>query len=153
MNQAVQEFWAHFLSLNPNVPDDTHYQVWYFGNTPELAVELGRLVIAGKKVATASLAAINKAKPEEAPIPDGYSVVTDYDGDPLCVIKTVEIHHLPFEEVDDQFAADEGEGDQTLEYWRSVHRQYFQSEAAEIEVLFDERSTICCERFKLLFPK
>jgi uncharacterized protein YhfF len=90
-------------------------------------------------------------KPEIAPVPDGYSVVTDFDGNPLCVIQTTEIRHLPFDEVDAQFAFAEGEGDQTLESWREGHWRYFTQEAGESAVEFNEKSLICCERFALLY--
>ena len=125
MTTTARKYWDEFLILNPKIPNDTLYQVWFFGNTPEMALELAELVISGKKFATASLAAVNEIKPEEAPIPDGYSVVTDFHGNPMCVIQTVEIRHLAFEEVDAQFADDEGEGDQSLEYWRFIHWKYF----------------------------
>ncbi len=153
MNAAVQKYWNEFLMRNPAIPKDTPYQVWYFGNTVKMALELAELVIQGKKIATASLAAVNKIKPKDAPIPNGYSIVTDFHGVPLCVIQTVEIRHLPFEEVNSQFASDEGEGDQSLEYWRDVHWLYFTSEAAELGIEFNERSLVCCERFRLLYPK
>jgi len=71
----------------------------------------------------------------------------------MCVIQTTEIRHLPFEDVDAQFASDEGEGDQSLEYWREVHWSYFTREAAELGLDFDKRSLVCCERFRLLHPK
>ena len=153
MNAAVQKYWDEFLTLNPAIPEDTLYQAWYFGNTQEMALELGQLIIKGKKFATASLAAVNEIKPQDSPIPDGYSIVTDFHGAPMGVIQTVEIRHLPFEEVDSQFAADEGEGDQTLEYWRDVHHRYFTHEATENDFEFDERSIVYCERFRLLYPK
>ena len=153
MNADVQKYWNEFLILNSAIPKDTPYQVWFFGNTVEMALELARLVIKGKKFATASLAAVNDIKPEEAPIPDGYSAVTDFHGVPMCVIQTAEIRHLPFEEVDFQFASDEGEGDQSLEYWRDVHWRYFTREAVELGIDFNERSVVCCERFRLLYPK
>lgn len=153
MNSAVQEYWNDFLSGEPSIPRDTAFQTWYFGNTSEMARELAELVISGKKFATASLAAVNDIKPDEAPIPDGYSVVTDLEGTPMCVIQTAEIRHLPFNEVDGQFASDEGEGDQTLEYWRDVHWKYFVREATELGLDFDETSLVCCERFRLLYPR
>ncbi len=153
MNAAIEKYWDEFLILNPAIPKDTLYQVWFFGNTVEMALELAELVIEGKKFATASLAAVNEIKAEEAPIPDGYSVITDFHGFPMCVIQTIEIRHLPFEEVDSQFASDEGEGDQSLEYWRDVHWRYFLREAAELGLDFDKRSLVCCERFRLLHPK
>ena len=150
MNITAQNYWEEFLALNPSIPKDTPFQVWYFGNTQEMAVELAGIVISGRKFATASLAAVNEIKPQDAPIPDGYSVVTDFNGLPICVIQTVEIRHFPFNEVDAAFASDEGEGDQTLAYWRDVHGRYFMREAAELGLEFDGDSLVCCERFKLL---
>ena len=152
MNEAALEFWNAFLDTYPQIPKDTPYQVWYFGNTPEMSLELVQLVISGKKTATASLAAVNEIKPDDAPVPDGYSVVTDFDGGPMCVIQTTEIRHVPFDQVDAEFASDEGEGDRSLEYWRSVHRSYYTQEAAELGLEFNEQSLVCCERFKLLYP-
>lgn len=148
----VKTFWQNFCEAS-GTNADTSYQVWFFGNSSEMARELAELVISGKKTATASLVAVNKITPEIAPIADGYSVVTDFEGNPFGVIQTTEIRHLPFDEVDAQFAFDEGEGDQTLEYWRDVHWQYFKKEAAELNIEFNEKSLICCERFKLLFSK
>ncbi len=153
MSPEVQEYWEDLLRIDPSISKGTSFQSWYFGNTSEMARELGELVISGKKFATASLAAVNEIKPDEAPIPDGYSVVTDFEGVPMCVIQTSEIRHLPFNEVDARFASDEGEGDQSLEYWQDVHWKYFSREAAELGIDFNETSLICCERFKLLYPR
>lgn len=152
MNDSIKQFWREFCETN-NVNPETLYQVWYFGNSSEMAKELAGLVISGKKIATASLVAVNEIKPETAPINDGYSVVTDFESNPLCVIQTIEIRHLPFEEVEAEFAYDEGEGDQSLEYWRDGHWRYFTKEAAELGIEFNEKSLICCERFRFLFPK
>lgn len=149
---TAQEFWEEYC-LASSVDPATPYQVWYFGNESKMARELAELALAGKKTATASLAETNRREPENAPVDNGYSVVTDFEGDPMCVIQTTEIRHLPFNEVDAQFAFDEGEGDQSYEYWRGVHWDYFTREAAEKGFGFDENSIVCCERFKLQFPR
>ncbi len=148
----VENFWKDFCKIN-TVNLETPYQVWFFGNSSEMAQELAKLVISGKKIATASLVAVNESNPEIAPIADGYSIVTDFEVNPMCVIQTTEIRHLPFTEIDAKFAFDEGEGDQTLDYWREVHWRYFTKEAAGLNIEFNEYSLICCERFKLMFPK
>ena len=150
---AVTEFWAGFLKANSEVPSDTPYQVWYFGNTPEMARDLAALVVSGKKIATAGLAETNQRQPENAPVEDGYSVVTCLEGRPACVIRTTEIRHVPFKDVDAAFAHDEGEGDRTLDSWRRGHWEYFTNEAAKLGFPFDENSIVCCERFRLVFPK
>lgn len=148
----AEAMWQMFCT-ETGLKADTQYQSWYFSDTPETATELAEIVLAGKKRATASSAAMNELEPEKAPVDHGYSVVTDFDGHPICVIRTSEIRHLPFNKVDAQFASDEGEGDQSLDYWRDVHWSYFTKEAAEYGFHFDENSIICCERFELLFPK
>ncbi|MGD9629136.1 MAG: ASCH domain-containing protein [Pyrinomonadaceae bacterium] len=152
MSKTVEQFWSCFLEKNPEIAASTSYQVWYFSNNSESARCLAELVISGKKTATASLKAVNDLEPEKAPHDGGYSVVTSFEGEPLCIVRTTEIRHLPFNEVDAQFAYDEGEGDQTLEDWQEGHWAYFVKEAAHYGIEFDETSIVCCERFDLLHP-
>jgi uncharacterized protein YhfF len=115
-----------------------------------MAAELAALVIEGRKTATASLAEVNRLRPETAPVENGYSVVTDFGDEPQCVIQTTSMTLVPFLDVDADFAAAEGEGDLTLDYWRLVHRDYYTREAAGLGIEFDEDSLVCCERFRLL---
>ncbi len=150
---SADQYWDLFLTANPEIARDTPYQVWYFGNTSEMANELAELVISGKKTATASLAKMNEIEPVNAPVEHGYSVVTDFAGDPMCIIQTTEIRIYLLTKSMPAFAFDEGEGDQSLDYWRSVHWDYFAREAAENGFEFDETSIVCCERFQLLFPR
>lgn len=152
MNKKATDFWQEFC-ITAGIDASTKYQVWYFGDGAEMADELAKLVIEGKKTATASLAKTNEILPDAAPVADGYSVVTDFRGEPMCVVQTVEIRHIPFIEVDAEFAFDEGEGDQSLEYWRTVHRDFFTREAETLGIFFDERDLVCCERFRLLYSK
>lgn len=151
-SEAVENFWSRFSASNPQIDPSTPYQAWHFGNSSPMASELADLVLAGKKFATASLAEVNELKPDEAPVAHGYSVVTDFEGNPICVVQTTEIVHTPFNEVGAQFAADEGEGDQSLDYWRRVHKEYFGRETESMNLEFHEDSVVCCERFKLLYP-
>ena len=153
ISKQVEEFWRNYCEGNPQVEVNTPFQVWYFGNTSEMARELTALVLEGKKKATASLVWECEIKPEDAPITGGYSVVTDYEGVPKCVIRTTEVRVLPFSEVGAEFAFDEGEGDQSLEYWREVHWDYFSERCAEMGKEPGMEMLINCERFELLYPK
>jgi uncharacterized protein YhfF len=148
----VEKFWNEFRMTRSEIGPATPYQTWYFGNTPEMANELAELVISGQKTATASSVDADGFEPEKAPVLDGYSVVTDFEGRPVCIIRTTEISYVPFGEVDAKFAYDEGEGDRTLESWSDTHWKYFTREAEQYGFEFNERSLVCCERFRLLFP-
>ena len=149
-SKKVSDVWDKFREADGTIPADEPFQIWYFGNSQAMSVELADLVIAGTKTATASLLAMNELQPDTAPVIHGYSIVTDFEGEPKCIIRTVEVRHRPFEEVDAQFAFDEGEGDRTLEHWRKVHHDYFSREATQHGMDFGPKSIICCERFRLL---
>lgn len=125
VSEEVQSYWREFCRANPQVDPQTPFQVWYFGLGEKDAAELAALVLEGKKRATASLPLEYADKPEDAPVVGGYSVVTDFAGKPVCVVRTTELRVVPYNEVDAEFAFDEGEGDQSLDYWREVHWDYF----------------------------
>jgi uncharacterized protein YhfF len=149
---SIQNFWREFCAENPEIKTDEPYEVWFFANNRETAKDLAELVLSGKKKATASLMEYETDTGDGGTI-GGYSVVTDFDGNPQCVIVTTEVRVLPFSEVDAQFAFDEGEGDRTLKYWRKAHTRFFNECCRELNIEFNESMLICCKRFKKLFPK
>lgn len=149
--KEVTEFWNAFRA-RMNIPVESTYQVWYFGNTAEMADELLQLVLIGKKCATASLPYEFEDKPEQAPVEGGYSVVTDFEGHPKCVLRTTELRTVPYNEVDARFAFDEGEGDQSLDYWHGVHWDYFSRQCIDLGIHPSETMPVNCEWFELLYP-
>ena len=153
ISKPVKEFWREACAVNSQITPSAPFQVWYFGLGREDAEELANLVLAGKKRATASLVWEYEDKPEDAPIKGGFSVVTDYAGNPKCVLQTTELRVLPFSEVDAEFAFDEGEGDQSLDYWRAVHWDYFSRRCAGLGKEPSLEMPVNCERFELLYPK
>jgi uncharacterized protein YhfF len=151
-SDSIEKFWREFCAENPEINPDESYEVWFFHHSRESSKELAQLVLSGKKKATASLME-NESDSGDGGIVGGYSIVTDFDGNPQCVIQTTEVRFLPFNEVDAEFAFDEGEGDRTLAYWREAHRKFFIECCRELDMEFDESMLICCKRFELLFPK
>ena len=47
-NKLVENFWLEFCQKSSTDPE-TSYQVWFFGNSEQMAQELAELVISGKK--------------------------------------------------------------------------------------------------------
>lgn len=149
---AVEKFWSEFCAENPEINIDAPYEVWFFHHHRDSSKRLAQLVLSGKKKAAASLMK-DETDTGDGGVVGAYSVVTDFDGNPQCVIETTEVRLLPFSEVDAEFAFDEGEGDQTLEDWRRGHRKFFSECCHQSGIEFDESMLVCCKRFKLLFPK
>ena len=115
-----------------------------FGDSPELADELLALVLSGKKTATCG-ALRDYGGDEPVPEVGRRDVVLDGQGRRAAVIETVEAIHRRFDEVDAEFAAAEGEGDLSYEYWRKAHEAYFARNGG-----FSPDMILVCERFRVV---
>jgi uncharacterized protein YhfF len=151
MEPAVLKFWLGYLDSLP--PDLEHppkvASVFNFGDSREMADELSTLVRQGIKTATCSVFFGYDIDQKSLPRKGELSVVLDGSGKPVLIIQTIEAFVVPFNEVSEQFAFDEGEGDRSLAYWRKAHENYFRRNDLKDRV-FDERVLVVCERFRVV---
>jgi uncharacterized protein YhfF len=147
----VVAFWETFQKTDNQLGPDTPYEVWHFGDSQELADELAELVVSGKKTATTSLYWEYEAEGEALPWTGSYSVITNFDGTPRGVIQTTEVRILPFDEVEADFAAHEGEGDLSQDFWRKAHWLVFSRTCARLGLAPNSKMPVVCERFRLLY--
>lgn len=115
-------------------------ETFSFGDNPTLADELAALVLKGRKRATCWAASEGRLTEVGKRM-----VMLDGAGRPRAVLETVELTLRRFGEVDAAFAHDEGEGDQTLAFWRQAHRAYFGHPGQ-----FTEDMLLWCERFRVV---
>jgi len=158
----VLDFWAATrqyagmakasIVVGQTVSETVPPQAWSFGDDPELAEKLLGAVLAGDKTATSS--ALWDYDDEGAPLPmvGELSILLDGDGHPRALIRTTSVETTTFEEVDEDFAAAEGEGDRTLESWRADHEEFWRRNLGEGRE-FTQDMPVVCERFKLLYPR
>lgn len=152
MPSHLSAFWIGFAQACPDLArEDRFYEAFSFGDSPELADELAALVLQGRKRATAAGAWCYEAEAQRLPAPGDLSIVTNSAGEPLCVIETQSVEMKPFDEVDAAFAAAEGEGDGSLNFWQQAHRAFFSRECAEAGRSFNERQEIVCEQFRVAY--
>lgn len=126
-------------------PEEGGPVAFSFGDNPALADELLALVLAGRKTATCG--ALRDFGPGLDVMPElgRRDVVLDGRGRPAAVIETLEVTVRRFHEVDAGFAAEEGEGDGSLESWRRDHETYFARNGG-----FAPDMEVVCERFRLV---
>lgn len=60
--------------------------------------------------------------------PGAYHIVLDGKGKAVCVIRTLTLRLIRFNEMSPELAALEGEGDLSLAYWQSAHQAFFERE-------------------------
>jgi uncharacterized protein YhfF len=145
-------FWTSFVEANPAYRGREPVDVFAFGDHRALADELAELVRRGVKRGTTASVEAMRRELAASPEPGALSIVLRGDGTPVCVIETVETFRTTFDQVDAAFAADEGEGDGSLAYWRQEHEAVFGREAEVLGYAFTPDLEVECERFRLVWP-
>jgi uncharacterized protein YhfF len=150
-DSAVTQFWSSFLdSRREDLPPDiTYYEAFTFGSQPDSASQLAALVLSGAKTATSSSVREYEERRQRPPASGDYSIVLDGHGTPVCVIQTIEVNVIPFDQVDAAFAYDYGEGDRTLVWWRENMGDYYDEEFAANGWERDAALPLICERFRV----
>jgi uncharacterized protein YhfF len=147
-------YWAGFVQSlalgDPRrsaVPD-----AFGFGGEGKLADELAALVLAGKKRATASLPVEYTSLNLPLPKAGDLSIVLDGLGAPVGIIERLSVDLVPFHQVDAGFAANEGEGDGSLQHWREAHTWYFGRVCEQLGGKLEDSTPVLCQRFRLVWP-
>jgi uncharacterized protein YhfF len=148
----VRPFWEAFVATADADAASRFYEVFHFDDHEQSANELADLVLSGHKRASAGLVWVFEARRQPIPKPRDLSVVTRWDGRPVCVIETTSVEIHPYDVVDEAFAAAEGEGDGSLRYWRQAHWNFFSRECQRIGRTPQPRMPVICERFNVVYP-
>lgn len=145
----LEAFWTHARAAVPTLPQELP-DAWAFGATPEHADDLLTLVLAGTKTGTASSLWDYEATGDRMPEVGDLSIVLDGFGTPRTVIETVDVRTVPFDEVSEEHAYAEGEGDRTLRYWRRAHETFWRVHS-ENPRGFEPDMPVVCEIFRVLY--
>lgn len=143
---TAEELWKKFQAEKGISEGD--YEAWQFGGEPDLLAEL---VDRGIKTATASAYPLYEIEGEPLPEPVGYDIILNSKDEAVCIIRTTKVYVRKFSEVEAEYAYKEGEGDRSLDYWRSIHKDFFTKELAEYGLAFDEEMKVVCEEFELVY--
>jgi len=148
----TEKYWQDFIrSLVDKESVPNSYAIYQFSNRKQLADELAELVRTGIKTATSTLLWELECDGEPMPKAGDFAVVTNWEGDPRCILEILEVELKSFSEVDEQFAYDYGEGERTLAWWRKEMMQYYNKICKRIDKTPSENMSLVCERFRVLY--
>ena len=143
---TAQELWKQY-STKDNITAE--YDAWAFGDDPDT---LAALVLQGIKTGTASAYPFYALEGEPLPEEGGFNVILNSREEAVCITRTTKVYVTSFREVSAEHAWKEGEGDRTLEYWRTVHERFFREELETAGLPFDWDLKVVCEEFTKVFP-
>lgn len=149
---SVEAIWSAFLEAYPDIAGpDTAYSTWHFGSKKTDADESAQHVLSGRKRATASLLWSYEAKGQQLPQVGDLSVVTDWAGHAVCVIRTTSVEVIALDAVTEEHAAAEGEGDGSLAHWRKTHTAAFAKDLWRIERGPEPDMPVVFEHFEVVY--
>ena len=147
----IERFWLDYQkACNPQVAG---FSAAAFGSTRVLADEHATLICEGTKRAHATLERDFEADGDELPRPGDHVVVLDGSGVPRAILRTRHVERRYFNEVDDEFVFECGEGDRTLAWWLTAYRQEYAERAEAQGFQVGERAVLILEYFDLVWPQ
>ena len=149
MHPSVRQLWARYRERDGEAPLEPP-AVFHFCDNEADADLCASLVAEGRKRATAASVAELELEGIPLPRPGDLAVVSDWHGEAKAIVRTVSVEIRAFGEVDEEFAREEGEGDLTLDWWRSAHRAYYRRVLDGTGAVVDDALAIVCERFELV---
>tara|TARA_B110000046_G_scaffold121613_1_gene128232 strand:- start:8582 stop:9292 length:711 start_codon:yes stop_codon:yes gene_type:complete len=149
--KSVVELWEAFIEINPNYRDKELSEWFNFCDNEKDAKECAQLTRDGIKKATSTSLWWFEKNNADLPEVGNIYVVTDWYKIAKAIVEVVKVEQTPFNQITDKYAAIEGEGDKSLEYWKKVHWDYYRLEMEEFGEKATEDMMIVCEQFKTIF--
>lgn len=143
---TAEEMWNQFTAESGVQGSD--YEAWSFGTDADT---LAALTAAGVKTATSSAYPLYALEGEPLPEEGAYSVILNAQEEAVCVIRTERVSLVPFDQVPQEHAYREGEGDRTLAYWREVHEPFFWGYLEAAGLPFTPETIVVCEEFRVVY--
>ena len=147
----IEAFWLAYQKACR--VDVEGFSATAYGHTRAVADELAALVAEGHKRAHASLERDFEAEGDPLPRPGEHVVVLDGRGSPRAIVRLTHVERRYFNEIDDEFAFECGEGDRTLAWWLVAYRQEFAERAESQGFQVGERAVLILEYFDLVWPQ
>lgn len=146
----VEAFWNQFRETHGIAAEDYHVRTFGDPKYAEYGNQVTQLAVDGVKRATAHLAMdfeLNQVPRREV---GDYWIILWEDFKPACALEIVNVEVRSFRDVDEAFAAREGEGDGSLKFWRDCHEDYFKQQLADWGREWSEDLPVVLESFEVV---
>jgi uncharacterized protein YhfF len=149
MTSSVADLVAELRARGIVLPAG-NVRVDHYGDSPELSRSLLALIRSGKKRAGTGLLWWHEHEGEPLPQVGDIEIVLTHDDQPSIITRVTRVEVLPYGDVSAEYAAIEGEGDGSLDFWRQAHWHYFGRLCASIGKVPSEDMLVVCGVFDVL---
>tara|TARA_R110002049_G_scaffold109580_13_gene258484 strand:- start:2915 stop:3376 length:462 start_codon:yes stop_codon:yes gene_type:complete len=150
-NRSAKSLWGDYLDKHLEDAFVDAPKVEYFCDNEKAANECAKRVQKGeKKTISHSLLGL-QLRNERLPKIGDFRIVTDWDGQARCIVRTTAVRLMPMFSIDEKYAQMEAEGDKSLIYWKQTHWEYYKQELAPFNRTPKESMIVVCEEFEKVF--
>ena len=153
MEERSKAFLDDYLNSLPSeiAKKYTSFSSDYFCADEYNANVCADLILKGEKRASCSMDYWYSVEGEERPKVGHLQVVTNWSGEPVCIIEIKSVSTCKYGDITEAFAAEEGEGDKTLAWWREAHWDFFSTECKELGIEASEDMLLVLEHFQVVY--
>lgn len=152
-NASARNLWGDFLDAHLEFASEDAPRVIHFYDNEKDANVCADL--ACKETKRAMSHALKGLQLRNEPLPKigDFYVVTDWNGNAKCVIRTTSVKLLPYFSIREEHARLEGEGDKSLDQWKNTHWDYFSRELGQFGAAPKDSMIVVFEQFEMLYKK
>jgi uncharacterized protein YhfF len=150
-NASARNMWGDYLDKHLEDAFVESPKTIHFSDNAIDANKCVELILKGLKKATSPSLIGLQSRNEPLPKIGEFTVITDWDKNAKCIIKTTAVKLKPFFSIDANYAEIEGEGDKSLEYWKKSHWDYYTRELSAYKKTPKESMIIVCQEFEKVY--
>lgn len=150
MADIYEDFWQAFLEETGTPENSYCNQCTYFGDSEEESVNIMEQLLRGEKTAISHCVSYYIVTRSPMPKVGDYTMVTDFYGNPGCILKCVDVVIDPIGAIPEEVARQEAEGD--LEQWRGEKRREFKALSEKAGFHYNDELPVLMELVERVYP-
>lgn len=150
MADIYEDFWQAFLEETGTPENSYCNRCTYFGDSEEASVNIMEQLLRGEKTAISHCVSYYIVTRSPMPKVGDYTMVTDFYGNPGCILKCVDVVIDPIGAIPEEVARQEAEGD--LEQWRGEKRREFKALSEKAGFHYNDELPVLMELVERVYP-
>ncbi len=150
-NASARNMWGDYLDKHLEDAFVESPKTIHFSDNEIDANKCVDLVLKGIKKATSSSLIGLQSRNEPLPKIGEFTVITDWNKNAKCIVKTTAVKLKPFFSIDANYVEKEGERDNSLEYWKKTNWDYYTRELSKYKKTPKESMIIVCQEFEKVY--
>lgn len=151
MDDIYEDFWAAFLE-ETGTPETTFLENYtYFGDSEEASVDALEQFLSGERTAVSHCVSAYLATKQRMPRIGDYTMVTDFYGNPGCILHTLDVTIAPMSELSKTLIEQECPGVER-ESWLQDRRKEYTALAERFGFHYNDDLPVLMETVELVYP-